>query len=170
MRIPERSPRTHCLSKDFLIFTLGSIALLAILIGVLALPHTWAKLSNNVTMDRNSADFQARNETCSTWVGIPLEEGSENNTDIPCLQKLLEKCQPFDVALGYVLGSMRVSIKGLNSSSGDNCFLSLKHEIERGETNMTCTIPLAAMSTWTSWKRGDGIDAVDQISNYCVVQ
>ena len=84
------------------------------------------------------------------------------------MQKVLNKCQPFDVALGYVLGSMRVSIKGVINDS-DNCSLNLQHEIERGQTNMTCTIPLSKMSTWTNWKKGDGFNAVDEISNYCAI-
>lgn len=173
MHSPRRSSCAPCLSREFLIFCLGVLALLATLLGVSTLPLTSATFSsNNVTRDTNSANlsgFKDRNETCSTWVGIAPEEGSENDTDISCLEKVLEKCQPFDVSLGYILGSMRVSIKGLTNDGGA-CSLNLEYEIERGQTNMTCMIPLAKMSSWTNWKRGDGYDAIEQISKYCSVQ
>ena len=71
--------------------------------------------------------------------------------------------------LWYILGSMRVSINGA-IIDGDACSLSLEYEIERGQTNMTCMIPLVKMSSWTNWKRGDGYDAIEQISKYCSVQ
>jgi hypothetical protein len=126
--------------------------------------------SNNVTnQTANFSGLQNRSETCSTWIGIALEEGSENNPDIRCLERVLERCRPFEATLGYVLGSMRISINGL-SNGRDNCILSLGYEIERGQTNMTCTIPITKISTWTNWKGGDGLDAVDQIRNYCVTQ
>ena len=101
-------------------------------------------------------------------MGVAPEGGSENNTDIPCMQKVLDKCQPFDVVVGYVLGSMRISIKGL-TNDGANCSLNVEHEIERSQTNMTCMIPLTKISTWTNWKRGDGLDAVEQIIKYCTI-
>lgn len=141
--------------------------------GVLTLPLTSATFpTNNVTMDRNSVNLsgiQEHNESCSTWVGIALEEESENDTDISCLQKVLEECRPFDVSLGYILGSMRISIKGVTIDGGA-CSLNLQYEIERGQTNMTCMIPLAKMPSWTNWKRGDGFDAIEQINRYCSVQ
>ena len=155
------------------IFCLGVLVLLGALMEVLTLPLISATFpTNNVTMDRNSANLsgiQERNETCSTWIGIALEEGSENDTDISCLQKVLGECRPFDVSLGYILGSMRVSIKGAIIDGGA-CSLNLEYEIERGQTNMTCMIPLVKMSSWTNWKRGDGYDAIEQISKYCSVQ
>ena len=85
------------------------------------------------------------------------------------MQKVLDKCQPIDVTLGYVLGSMRVSIKGVTNDGGD-CSLKIEHEIERGQKEMTCMIPHAEMSTWTYWKRGDGLDAVEQIISYCTIK
>jgi len=134
---------------------------------VLTFPLTPGTMSTSNTT--NASDHQKYIETCSTFVGVAPEGGSENNTDIPCMQKVLDKCQPFDLVVGYVLGSMRISIKGL-TNDGANCSLNLQHEIERGQTKMTCMIPLANMSTWINWKRGDGLDAVEQIIKYCAVK
>lgn len=147
----------------------GATALSIILV-ISLVPLALATSSGNDTSNATSAsELQNNKETCSTWVGIAPEEGSENNTEIPCLQKVLDKCQPFDVTLGYLLGSMRVSIKGVTNNGSNNCSLNLQHEIERGQTNMTCMVPLARLSSWTNWKRGDGPDAVDQIIKYCNV-
>ena len=128
--------------------------------------------SINVTTFENSTSQIGRpneNQTaaqikmCPTTTGIAPEESENNSTDIECLQNVFESCQPFDAFLGYVLGSLRVSIKGI--TNGD-CYLNLGHEIERGQTNLSCTIPLDKISTWTNWKRGDGFDAIDQIAKY----
>jgi hypothetical protein len=86
-------------AKDLLILTLGALPLLTIFLGgVQTLPQTLATVSskNNVTMDRNSAnltDILGTYENCSTWVGIAPEEGSENGTEIGCLQRILETQQ-----------------------------------------------------------------------------
>jgi hypothetical protein len=171
--MPKGSSRTHRLSGEFLILCLVASMLTVTLWVVLALPLALATTSStnttNYVNSTNASVLQNNNETCSTWIGIASEGSSENNTDIACMQKVLNKCQRFDVALGYVLGSMRVSIKGAINNSG-NCSLNLQHEIERGLTKMTCMIPLAKMSTWTNWKRGDGLDAVEQIIKYCTVK
>jgi hypothetical protein len=171
--MPKGSSRTHRLSGEFLILCLVASLLTVTLWVVLALPLALATTSStnttNYVNSTNASVLQNNNETCSTWIGIAPEGSSENNTDIACMQKVLNKCQRFDVALGYVLGSMRVSIKGVINDGG-NCSLNLQHEIERGLTKMTCMIPLATMSTWTNWKRGDGLDAVEQIIKYCTVK
>jgi hypothetical protein len=54
------------------------------------------------------------------------------------------------VALGYPVGSMRISIKGRGiTNDDDDCYLGVEHKIERGLTNMACVIPFDKMSTWT---------------------
>ena len=171
--MPKGSSRTHRLPGEFLILCLVASVLTVTLWVVLALPLALATTSStnttNYVNSMNASVLQNNNETCSTWIGFAPEGSSENNTDIACMQQVLNKCQPFDVALGYVLGSLRVSIKGVINDGG-NCSLNLQHEIERGQTKMTCMIPLAKMSTWTNWKRGDGLDAVEQIIKYCKIQ
>ena len=117
----------------------------------------------------NGSDRQNNIETCSTFVGVAPEGGSENNTDVPCMQKVLDKCEPFDVVIGYVLGSMRISIKGITNYGAD-CSLNIEHEIERSQTNMTCTNPHTKIPAWTSWRRGDGLDEVEQIIQYCTIK
>ena len=168
----RRSSPTRCLSRELLNFCQVT-SVLIVTIFVLTFPLTPGTMSSSNTTkyvnSTNASDHLKYIETCSTFVGVAPEGGSENNTDIPCMQKVLDKCQPFDVVVGYVLGSMRISIKGL-TNDGANCSLNVEHEIERGQTNMTCMIPLAKMSTWTNWKRGDGLDAVEQIIKYCAVK
>jgi hypothetical protein len=169
MRLLKRSPLASSLSRDFMIFAIGALLLLSIVTGDITLVEFSSALpSNNMTLDRNSgnlSEFQESNETCSTWIGIAPEESSENNTDIPCLQRVLEKCQPFNASLGYVLGSMTISIKGLTGEGA--CTLSVVHEIEMGESKMICIVPQGKMSAWTNWKRGDGTDATEGILDYC---
>ena len=171
--MPKGSSRTHRLPGEFLILCLVASVLTVTLWVVLALPLALATTSStnttNYVNSTNASVLRNDNETCSTFVGVAPEGGSENNTDIACMQKFLDKCQPFDLVVGYVLGSMRISIKGL-TNDGANCSLNLQHEIERGQTKMTCMIPLANMSTWINWKRGDGLDAVEQIIKYCAVK
>ena len=153
--------------KEFLTFIMCTVVLATF--GVLTPPST-AFSSNNVTNQTvNLSGFQEPSRTCSTWVGIAPEGGSGNKTDdISCIEKVFEKCQPFDVLLGYTVGSMRVSIKG-QTDDGYSCSVNVEQEIEMGLTNMTCMIPLTKMGGWTNWKNGEGLDAVDQIANYCVV-
>lgn len=153
--------------KEFLTFIMCTVVLTTF--GVLTLLPT-AFSSNNVTNQSVSfSGFQEPGRTCSTWVGIAPEGGSGNNTDdISCIEKVFEKCQPFDVLLGYTVGSMRVSIKGQTNDSY-SCSVSIEYEIEMGLTNMTCMIPLTKMSGWTNWKKGEGLDALEQIVNYCVI-
>ena len=165
----RRSSGPRCLSSELVIFWLLTSVLIVILF-VSTFPLSLATMSSsNTTKYVNSTNASAHEnyiETCSTFVGISSEDGSENNTDIPCIQKVLDECQPFDVVLGYVLGSMRISIKG-ETNEGGGCSLNVEHEIERSQTNMTCTIPYTKISAWTNWKRGDGLDAVEQIIKYC---
>lgn len=161
-----------CLLREFLIFCLVTSVLIVTLF-VITFPLTSATMSSRNTTkylnSTNASDHQNNIETCSTFVGVAPEAGSENNTDIPCMQKVLDKCQPFDVVVGYVLGSMRISIKGVTNNGAD-CSLNVEHEIERSQTNMTCTIPHTKISAWTNWKRGDGLDAVEQIIKYCTIK
>jgi hypothetical protein len=154
--------------KEFLTFSMCTVVLATAYTFSVLIPPSTAFASNNVTIQTaNLSGFQDPSRTCSTWVGIAPEEGSGNNTDISCIEKIFEKCQPFDVLLGYTVGSMRVSIKGQTNDGA--CSLSIEHEIEMGLTNMTCMIPQTKMSSWTNWKRGEGLDAVEQIVNYCVI-
>ena len=170
MVVEESSP-TRCLSRELLNLCQVT-SVLVVTLFVLAFPLTPGIMSSSNTTkyvnSTNTSDHQKYIETCSTFVGVAPEGGSENNTDIPCLQKVLDKCQPFDLVVGYVLGSMRISIKGLTNDSA-NCSLNVEHEIERSQTNMTCMIPHTKISTWTNWKRGDGLDAVEQIIKYCTI-
>ena len=153
--------------KEFLTFIMCTVVLATS--GLLTPPST-AFSSNHVTNQTvNLSGFQEPSRTCSTWVGIAPEGSPGNNTDdISCIEKVFEKCQPFDVSLGYTVGSMRVSVKG-QTNDGYSCSLSVEHEIEMGLTNMTCMIPLTQMVGWTNWKKGEGLDAIEQIVNYCVV-
>lgn len=167
----RRSSRTRCLSGELLILCQVTSALIVTLFAV-AFPLTPGTMSSSNTTkyvnSTNAFDRQKYIWTCSTFVGVAPEGGSENNTGIPCLQKVLDKCQPFDVVVGYVLGSMRLSIKGLANDSA-NCSLNIEHEIERSQNHMTCMIPHTKISTLTNWKRGDGLDAVEQIIKYCTI-
>ena len=168
----RRSSGPRGLSRELLKFWLLTSVLIVILF-VSTFPLSLATMSSSNTTkyvnSTNSSAHQNYIETCSTFVGISPEDGSENNTDIPCIQKVLDECQPFDVVLGYVLGSMRISIKG-ETNEGGGCSLNVEHEIERSQTNMTCTIPYTKISAWTIWKRGDGLDAVEQIIKYCTIK
>jgi hypothetical protein len=167
----RRSSPTRCLSGELLNLCQVT-SVLIITLFVLAFPLTPGIMSSSNTTkyvnSTNASDRQKYAEACSTFVGIAPESGSDNNTDIQCIQKVLDKCQPFDLVVGYVLGSMRISIKGL-TNDGTNCSLNIEHEIERSQTDMTCMIPHTKISIWTNWKRGDGFDAIEQIIKYCTI-
>jgi hypothetical protein len=167
----RRSSRTRCLSRE-LLKSCQVTSVLIVTLFVLAFPLTPGIMSSSNTTkyvnSTNVSDRQEYTEACSTFVGVAPEGGSDNNTDIQCIQKVLDKCQPFDLVVGYVLGSMRISIKGLTNDSA-NCSLNVEHEIERSQTNMTCMIPHTKISTWTNWNRGDGLDAIEQIIKYCTI-
>jgi hypothetical protein len=127
-----RSSCTHSISAQFLVLCLVILVVLTTISIVLTLPLTSATFSSNASpadgTSANLSNFQNNNETCSTWVEIAIEGGSENNTDILCLQKVLEGCRPFDIALGYALGSMRISIKGKGvANDADDCYLGVEH-------------------------------------------
>jgi len=124
---------------------------------------TSTNFTQNVQSE-NQSRASSQGTDCPTWVGIASELTQNNGSEINCLQNIFQSCQPFNVTLGYGLGSLGVSIKGI--IDGD-CRIGLEHEIERGLTNMSCTIPLDSMSAWKNWKRGDGLDAVSDIAKYC---
>src|SRR5262245_58643691 len=152
--------------RDLMKFTTLSMMLATLFVVWIPLSSE-GEFSGDSNMTNHNSNVSGFQPTCSTWIGVAVEEGLENNTDIPCLQTVFEKCQPFDTTLGYALGSRRVLVRRL-TNDGSDCSLNLAYEIEMGGSNLTCTIPLAKMSTWTNWKRGDGLDAVDQINkDYC---
>jgi len=115
-------------------------------------------------MNKNFSQTGARSKACPIFIGIAPEEGQNNLTEIRCIEKILENCQRFDTSFGYVVGSLKVSIKGITDN---DCHISLLYEVERGQSNMTCTIPLDRLPDWINWKRGDGFDAIDDIAKYC---
>jgi hypothetical protein len=154
------------LAKRVLLIFCPYLTFSSILFGI-SIPHYLAETFSISKMNNQNFSISNLQGNCSTWIGIAPEEGSENSTDIVCLNKVLERCQPFNATLGYVLGSMRVSILGLKGDS--QCLLGLLYEIEGGQSNLTCSIPLAKIPAWTNWKRGDGLDTLDQIRNdYCI--
>lgn len=137
---------------------LGSVPLLSPLI---------AEGDNTLTGKNISPSFQEAGSdvSCPSWIGIGLDEASGNKTEIACIETILEGCKPFNYSLGYILGSLRISING--PTGEDACSVNMYYEIERGQSNMTCVIPIDYLPSWTNWKRGDGLDSINQIVKYC---
>src|SRR4029079_16176552 len=107
----RRSFRTRCLSRELLKSCQVTSVLIVTLFVLAFLLTPGIMSSSNTTKYVNStnvSDRQKYAESCSTFVGVAPEGGSENNTDIACLQKVFDKCQPFDLVLGHVLGTMRI--------------------------------------------------------------
>jgi len=147
-----------------LIFALPQISEIPLSLSINATNVTSSQSSSILPGDMNKSSSQALYTSCPSFIGIAPEEGQSNSTEIKCIEKMLESCQRSDTSLGYVVGSLKVSIKGI----GDNdCRISLLYDVERGQSNMTCTIPVDRMPDWRNWKRGDGFDAIDDITKYC---
>jgi hypothetical protein len=119
---------------------------------------------DNGTLLRNMTKSNSRS-ICSPIVGVPSVLGTENNTDVLCVEQLLNRCQPFKVLLMYTTGSINLAIEGLSVDL--KCSIQLTQEIEMGQSNIRCLIPPVQISNWSNWKRGDGLDAIDEISTYC---
>lgn len=144
-----------------------SITVTSILVSF-SLPSTLIAESNNTLSGENmvpSVQGAGSDGSCPSWIGIALDEASGNKTEIACVETMLHGCRPSNYSLGYILGSLRIFING-PSSEGD-CSVNLYYEIERGQSNMTCVIPIDYLPSWTNWKRGDGLDSIDQIIKYC---
>ena len=84
-----RKRSSACLLREFLIFCLVT-SVLAVTLFVITFPLTPATMSSSNTTkyvnSTNGSDRQNNIETCSTFVGVAPEGGSENNTDVPCMQ------------------------------------------------------------------------------------
>lgn len=144
-----------------------SITVTTILVSF-SLPSTIIAEANNTLSGENilpSVQGEGSNRSCPSWIGIALDEASGNKTEIACVETILEGCKPSNYSLGYILGSLRISING--PSGEGNCSVNMYYEIERGQSNMTCVIPIDYLPSWTNWKRGDGLDSIDQIIKYC---
>lgn len=95
------------------------------------IPHSFSINATNSTSFQNSsirpgdmnksfAQAGAQYTTCPSFIGIAPEEGQSNLTETKRIEKMLENCQRFDASLGYVVGSLKVSIKGI---SDNDCHL-----------------------------------------------
>lgn len=159
-------------SSQYLIIFIFTITILLQVSNILIPLSVEATSSQNASIlsgSRNQSSLRAGSQagTCPTSIGIAPEADQNNLIEIGCVAKVFQNCQRFDTSLGYVLGSLRVSIKGI---SGNDCHIDLLYEVERGQSNMTCLIPLDRKPLWSNWKRGDGFDAIDDIINYCTRQ
>jgi hypothetical protein len=144
-----------------------SITVTSILVSF-SLPSTLIAEANNALSGENmlpSVQGAGSDGSCPSWIGIGLDEASGNKTEIACIETILEGCKPFNYSLGYILGSLRISINGPTGEGA--CSVNMYYEIERGQSNMTCMIPLGYLPSWTNWKRGDGLDSINQIVKYC---
>ena len=97
---------------------------------------------------------------------IDVDPGSRayNSTHIKCVEETLKTCKLSDMSLLYGLGSMRLSIQG---QKNDLCVIEIVHEIEMGVNQYSCSVPFDKVLTWTSWKKGGGTGALEDISAFC---
>ena len=89
----RKSSPTRSLSTELLnLFQITSVLIVTLF--VLTFPLTPGIMSTSNTTkyvnSTNASDHQKYIEACSTFVGVSPEGGSENNTDIPCMQKVLD--------------------------------------------------------------------------------
>lgn len=116
-------------------------------------PKDWEKV--------DSCPISAR---CAKQIDVDSGSTSYDSNNIGCMETVLSNCQSYSGVLLYGLGSMRLTING---KQDDQCLFDLVHEIEMDERQFKCTIPVDKMSGWTSWKKGDGLEAVKDILAFC---
>ena len=95
-----------------------------------------------------------------------LQCSEDERTRNECIEQIFESCHPIErLGFGYDLGSMSVSILGLD---GDNCIVNITQVIEMGVRHHFCSIPLQAMGAWDSWRTSQsGESAPRDVIDHC---
>lgn len=119
--------------------------------------------SNNTKSESN--DLLESQGECQEEIEIDESSLQYNKENLECVAGLINTCNNGDdVYLLYATGSMYLKTLGLKNGS---CQMDVVHEIERDSNSYSCLIPNSKLSVWDSWKNGDGLDALGNITNYC---
>lgn len=101
---------------------------------------------------------------CSDEVQVDGTSAAFNKENVNCVQGFINTCSEIDVYLLYSTGSMSLRILGLINGS---CQIEIVHELERDSNSYTCIIPTSRLTTWESWRTGDGLDAFGDVLDLC---
>jgi hypothetical protein len=102
---------------------------------------------------------------CADEIQVEESSAAYNKENVNCIQDFINTCSKINAYLLYGTGSMSMKILGLIDGS---CKIDVMHELERDSNSYTCMIPLSKLSTWESWKNGDGLDVFGVVSNLCL--
>lgn len=119
-------------------------------------------ISNN-TKTPNIENYSSPNQ-CIDQVEVSNSSVLYKKQNIDCVENLIKTCQGSNVHLLYATGSMQLKILGLLNGF---CQINISHEIERGSKNYSCAIPSSQLKTWEDWKNGDGLDVLENLTNFC---
>lgn len=103
--------------------------------------------------------------TCQSTIDVDPASTAYNETAIKCAEESLKKCEHSNIHILYGLGSLTISIQA--KEDGSLCSIKLIHEIEMGQKRYECLVPFNKLAAWISWKKSDGVGAVNDILSSC---
>ena len=101
---------------------------------------------------------------CSNEIEVDVSSAGYIKENVDCVQDLIRSCKISHVYLLYATGSLSLRIIGLKNGS---CEIDLVHEIERDSNSFSCMIPVSKLGMWESWKKGDGLDTLGNVTSLC---